>query len=317
MSPDDRSPAAATLHEVADDVFAWVQPDGSWWINNAGAVHADGGSIVIDTCATEERTRRFLDALAAATGDDPVRMAANTHQHGDHTYGNSLLPTSAVLVGHRRMRAGLLEDRVIEGCPPVWDPVPDWGDVVRRVPDIALESGVTLYSGDRAVELHHPGEPAHTTGDVVAWVPDARVLFSGDLIFHGLTPLVFMGNVEGAIRSLEWMRSFAPEVLVPGHGPLVTAAELDDVLAAHERYYRLILATSESGLAAGETPLEAARGCDLGEFADWADGERLVLNLHRAYADATGSAMDITAAFTDAIAYNGGPLATHVCCASP
>ena len=71
----DASPAAAALHEIADGVFAWMQPDGTWWINNAGAVTAiggdgthDGGTVVVDTCATHERTRRFLDAVAAATG---------------------------------------------------------------------------------------------------------------------------------------------------------------------------------------------------------------------------------------------------------
>ena len=63
----------------------------------------------------------------------------------------------------------------------------------------------------------------------------------------------------------------------------------------------------------GVTPLEAARRCDLGEFADWADAERLVLNLHRAYADADGREVDLFAAMIDAVKYNGGPLTTHVC----
>jgi cyclase len=310
------APEAAALHEVGPGVFAWVQPDGSWWINNAGAIAGDDGTIVIDTCATEERTRRFLDAVAAASDDDPVRMAANTHQHGDHTYGNCLLPWSAVLIGHEAMRQGLLDDRIIDGCPPIWDPVPDWGNVTRRVPDIALRTDLTLFTGDRRVELVHPGYAAHTTGDVVAWVPDAGVLFTGDLVFHGLTPLVLMGNVEGALRSLEWMAGFEPRLVVPGHGPLVGADALADVFAQHERYYRLILATAEAGRRDSLTPLAAAQQCDLGEFAEWADRERLVLNLHRAYADAEGRQLDLTMAFVDAIEYNGGPLTTHVCCVS-
>src|SRR5690606_19274725 len=54
------------LHEVADGVFAWVQRDGTWWVNNAGAVAGDGAVFVVDTCATEQRTRRFLEALDTA-----------------------------------------------------------------------------------------------------------------------------------------------------------------------------------------------------------------------------------------------------------
>jgi cyclase len=309
----DPTPAAARLHEVAAGVFAWVQPDGSWWVNNAGAVTGTGGTIVVDTCATEERTRRFLTAVAAVS-DGAVTLAVNTHAHGDHTYGNSLLPGSTVLIGHERMRETLLHDRVIERCPPAWSPVPDWGAVTRRVPDVTTQGDVVLHTGSRRVELRHPGFVAHTDGDLVAWLPEERVLFSGDLLFHGLTPLAFQGSVVGARRSLEWIASFEPLTVVPGHGPLVRAADLPDVLAQHDRYYELILRTARDGLAASRSPLDAARECDLGAFAQWVDAERLVLNLHRAYAELDGHEMDINQAFVDAMAWNGGPLTTHVCC---
>jgi cyclase len=312
--PDPR-PSAAGLHEVVDGVFAWIQPDGSWWINNAGAITSDEGTVVIDTCATQERTLRFLEALATATAGAPVRFAANTHEHGDHTYGNCLLPRETALIGHENMRARLAIDPLIDGCPPIWAPVPQWGNVTRRVPNLTIRSDMTIFIGSRRVELLHPGYVAHTTGDLVAWLPEERVLFSGDLVFHGLTPLAVAGSVTGALRSLDWLAGFEPEYLVPGHGPLVRAADLGGVLAAHERYYRFILEIAEGGRRDGLTPLEAARRTDLGPFAEWADSERYVLNLHRAYADA-GSEFDLFAAFGDAVAWNGGPLTTHVCCAA-
>ena len=227
MAGVDASPEAAALHEIAGGVFAWVQPDGTWWVNNAGAIMAvgddgthAGGAVIVDTCATYERTRRFLDAVRTASGAAPITMAVNTHQHGDHTYGNSVLPRETVIIGHTAMRAGLLADTIIDGCPPVWTPVPEWGPVTKRVPSIAVHDRLTIHAGSRIVELHHPGYAAHTTGDLVAWLPEERVLFTGDLIFNGLTPLVLMGSVGGARRSLEWLQSFEPAVLVPGHGPL-------------------------------------------------------------------------------------------------
>ncbi len=140
---------AAGLHEIVPGVFAWVQPDGTWWVNNAGVVAGDDGVVVVDTCATEQRTRRFLAAVAAAAGDAPVRMAVNTHQHGDHSSGNSLLPDHTVIFGHEAMRDALLADPLIDGCPPIWTPVPDWGNVTRRVPDVAFRSELTLHSGRR------------------------------------------------------------------------------------------------------------------------------------------------------------------------
>jgi cyclase len=297
---------------VADDVFAWVQPDGSWWVNNAGAIATADGVILIDTCATEHRTRALLAAVDHATGGAPVTYLVNTHLHGDHTYGNSLLPESTVIIGHEATRAGLLVDPVIDACPPFWDPVPDWGNVTRRPPTLTTSTGMVLHDGDRRIELLHPGYPAHTAGDLLAWVPAQRVLFTGDLLFNQVTPLVFMGSVDGARRALDWIATFEPDWIIPGHGPVIAGDELPGVLDAHQRYYGLIIDAAQAGLRAGLSPLEAAVGCELGPFAALPDSERIVLNLHRAYADISGHAFDLAKAFIDAMTYNHGPMHTDV-----
>jgi cyclase len=312
----DATVSSGHLVEVADGVHAWIQPDGTWWLNNAGAVTGGDGTLIVDTCATEARTRRFLDAVHAATGGAPIRFAANTHEHGDHTYGNSLLPEGVALIGHEVMRAHLLVDPFVDGCAPAWDPLPDWGAVTRRVPTIVMRTDLTVHSGSRRIDLVHPGHAAHTEGDLVAWLPEERVLFTGDLLFVGLTPLVFSGSLDGALRALEWIAGFGPDVVVPGHGPLATATDLPSVLADHERYYRFVLELAGWGRREGIGPLDAARTADLGEFADWPDVERMVLNLHRVYADADGRPLDLMAAMIDAITFHGGPLTTHVCCMS-
>jgi cyclase len=310
--PHMSSVDAAALHEIVPGVYAWIQPDGTWWVNNAGAVTSDGEIVVIDTCATEARTRRFLTAVDEAVPGRPIRMAVNTHQHGDHTYGNSLLPQATVIIGHHQMREGLRVDPVIDGCPPFWTPVPDWGAVSRRIPDIAVHDRLTVHAGARRIDLLHPGGPAHTTGDLVAWLPSERVLFAGDLVFHGLTPLVFMGSVPGAMSALDWMASLEPAHVVPGHGPLMTAEQIGPAFERLRRYYRLVLDTADAALDRGLTPLAAARACDLGEFAGWPDAERIVLNLHRAFAERQGTEFDLLAALADAVAWRGGPMPTAV-----
>ena len=155
----DPTVAAGHLVEVADGVFAWIQPDGTWWLNNAGAVTGADGTLIVDTCATEARTRRFLDAVSEATGGAPVRFAVNTHEHGDHTYGNSLLPAEAALIGHEVMRAHLLVDPLIDRLPAGWDPVPDWGAVTRRVPTIVTRTDLTVHSGSRRIDVVAPRLP--------------------------------------------------------------------------------------------------------------------------------------------------------------
>lgn len=112
------------------------------------------------------------------------------------------------------------------------------------------------------------------------------------------------------------MASFEPATIVPGHGPIVgDSAAIAATLEAHDRYYRFVESVAVDGRRDGLSPLEMARRSDLGEFAGWADSERLVLNLHRAYADAAGNEMDLFAAMIDAVEFNGGPLTTHVCSA--
>ena len=307
------APESAFLEQLLPGIYAYVQPDGSWWVNNAGAV-ADGGSVlVIDTCATASRTARFLGQLDEAVGGAPVRLAVNTHQHGDHTYGNSLLPATTVLFGQTNMREGLRVDPIIDGCPPAWQPVPDWGAVERRLPDVAVEMRQTLYVGERRVELMHPDGPAHTTGDLIAWLPDEAVMYSGDLVFAGITPLVFMGSVIGALNAVDWLEALQPGIVVPGHGPVLRdPADIERVFEEHRRYYRFVLDTADKAIKAGLTPLEAAKDVELGEFAAWPDPERIVLNLHREYADREGRDLDLVAALGDAVAWLGGPMRTTV-----
>ncbi|WP_199537193.1 MBL fold metallo-hydrolase [Spongiactinospora gelatinilytica] len=74
------------LHEVADGVFAYVQPDGSWMLNNTGLVlDGAGGHLLVDTTCTEARDRALLARVAEVAGEGPPRALVNTHHHGDHT----------------------------------------------------------------------------------------------------------------------------------------------------------------------------------------------------------------------------------------
>ena len=89
-----------TIEEVAAGVYAYLQLDGSWGLNNCGFLVGADAVTVIDTCFTERRTRAFIDAIATVT-PLPLRTLINTHHHGDHTHGNYLVPTATV-IGHEK-----------------------------------------------------------------------------------------------------------------------------------------------------------------------------------------------------------------------
>jgi cyclase len=127
-----------------------------------------------------------------------------------------------------------------------------------------------------------------------------------DLNFNGGTPFALMGSVAGWLDALGLIMELEPEVIVPGHG-VPAGIETVDACGA---YLRWLQQSAEPAVAAGLTPLEAARELDLGDFAGLLDTERLAGNLHRAFAECRGlrpgEPIDILAAFADMIALNGG-----------
>jgi cyclase len=297
------------IQQVSEGIYAYLQPDGSWWLNNTGFLVGRDGVISVDATSTERRTRAYLDAIATVTGR-PVRTLVNTHHHGDHTHGNYLFG-GATIVGHVRCREAILGT---PAPPPsgVWTDV-DWGPLELAPPFLTYTDGVTLWSGDLRCEVRYVGTPAHTTNDSIVHIPERSVVFAGDLLFNGGTPFALMGSVSGWIEVLESvLRPLGARTLVPGHGPVCGPEVIDDVLA----YLRFVQRTARQAKAEGLSPLQAARAVDLGEFKDLLDAERIVGNLHRAYLELDGgergAPIDLAGALGDMVAYNGGrPLTCH------
>jgi cyclase len=304
LDVDITEPGRPEVQEVSPGVYAYVQPDGTWWINNAGFLTGPQGVISIDSCATHRRTRAYQAAIAAVT-PAPVRTVVNTHHHGDHTFGNCLFPGAAI-VGHESARA----EALAFGPPrelPFWDG-PDWGELTLDPPFVTFTDEIAVHAGDLRASVRHVGTAAHTTNDAIVWIPDRSVLFCGDLIFNGGTPFLLMGSVAGAVEVLEQVVApLGARLTVPGHGPVF---EGTGPLDATLDYLRFVLEVAVRAVAAGVEPLAAARDTDLGRFAGWADPERIVGNLHRACAELAGSprggAIDVSAALADMVAYNGG-----------
>jgi cyclase len=297
------------VREVSAGVYAYLQPDGSWFINNTGFLAGQAGVISIDAASTERRTRAYLDAIATVT-KQPIRTLVNTHHHGDHTHGNYMM-SGATIVGHERCREAI-QNSPIPPPPGIWSDV-DWGHLEPAPPFLTYTDGVTLWSDDLRCEVRYVGTPAHTTHDSIVHIPERSVVFTGDLLFNGGTPFALQGSISGWIEVLEAvLRPLGAQTLVPGHGPVCGPEVIDDMLA----YLRFVQATAEQAKAAGLSPLEAARATDLGEFKDLLDSERIAGNLHRAYLELDGAErgapVDFARALGDMVIYNGGqPLSCH------
>jgi glyoxylase-like metal-dependent hydrolase (beta-lactamase superfamily II) len=199
------------LHDLGNGSWAYLQPDGSWGWSNAGLVVDGDRTLLVDTLFDLKLTREMLATMAHAVPQAAkIDTLVNTHVNGDHTHGNQLF-IGAEIVGTRQ----LLEE--MEAFPPEqlaalfrnWRALGaageflnetmgsrfDFDGVVNTPPTRLFDGELTLKVGDKEVRLVDLG-PAHTPSDTVAYVPQDRTLFTGDLLFHGGHPAVWAGPVR-------------------------------------------------------------------------------------------------------------------------
>lgn len=182
------------MREVASNVYAYFQSKGSWFLSNSGLIVGSDWCIVIDSLGTVGFTQTLLGEVKKIT-DKPVRYLVNTHHHGGHIYGNHLF-TGASIICHlncreEMLRAGVPEPARLSQVFPGFD----FAGIRTTPPDITFENQLTLHLDEREVRLLYY-KPGHTTGDIVAWLPQDSVVFAGDLLFLYSTPTVYAGFVR-------------------------------------------------------------------------------------------------------------------------
>jgi glyoxylase-like metal-dependent hydrolase (beta-lactamase superfamily II) len=299
------------LRKVADGVHAWLQPNGSWGESNAALVVGEGESLLVDTLWTPALTARMLERMAPHTGAAPITRVVNTHADGDHWWGNQLLADREIVtseaaaeemreVGPADMGRLRLAGRVAATAGR--SPLPffgrgkaqalgrftrgmigvyDYSEVELTFPTRTFSGGLELDVGGRPVELIEVG-PAHTLGDLIVHVPDARTVIAADILFVGVSPVMWAGPAQRWIDAIDRILALEPEMIVPGHGPPTDAAGA----RLMQDYWRFVDDAAKRRFAAGDSPAEAARAilhspefADT-EFARWDNPERLAISLH-------------------------------------
>jgi cyclase len=281
------------LHELGDGLYAYLQPDGGWGWSNAGLITAEETSLLVDTLFDLNLTRDMLTTMEPITKEHPIGQAFNTHGNGDHWYGNDLLPDNIPIVA----TAGAVE--VMRSSPPnavhlLFNEIDlgpefeafakqnmrrfDFASVTGRLPTTTFERSSELTVGDRNIQLIELG-PAHTNGDAIAYVADAEVVFTGDILFIEGTPMMWAGPVSNWIAACERILELEPKTIVPGHGPVTDASGVRDV----QRYLTYVETEARRRFEAGMDDEAAADDIDISDFRDWGDPERIAANVANLY----------------------------------
>lgn len=308
------------LVEVGAGTHAYLQT-GSWGFSNAGLITDGEASLLVDTLYDVKLTERMLrvmrDAVPAAKR---IGTVVNTHANGDHCWGNQVVADSEIISSRAAAEEMLeLKPRLMQvllkgaggiaklpsvaraalgvlgklGVPRV-GPLAEaadfvqecfgafeFGDIKLTLPTRTFEGKLTLHVGDKLVELIQVG-PAHTKGDLIVWLPKERVVYTGDILFIGMHPIVWEGPISNWIAACDRLLELDADVIVPGHGPITDNAGVRETKA----YWEQMLEIAKRGRAQGTTPdTEARNWLADGDNPKWTEAHRLVVNLDTAYRD--------------------------------
>ena len=259
------TPFTLGLHETGEGTYAYLQPDGGWGYSNAGLVVGDGASLLVDTLFDLRLTETMLASMSSITKLAPIAQLVNTHANGDHCYGNQLVRDAEIIASaataHEMAEVPPAMMAALNKAPG------EVGDLFRRFfgdfhfdgielvpPTRTFSSRLDLDVGGRQVELIEVG-PAHTKGDTIAYVPDAKTVYTGDILFIGGAPIVWAGPLENWIAACDLIASLDVETVVPGHGPVTDKAGVAQV----RDYLSFVLREAEGHQSAGVDAFDAAQ----------------------------------------------------------
>ncbi len=255
--------------EVGDRVYVRRY---SFADQDIGLILGDGAGLVIDTRSTMGQAQEIRDEIRPLTSV-PIDIVVNTHGHSDHCFGNACF--AGVPIWAQRGAIRFIEETGERQRAALMEGVPELADELRDLrivpPDHLFEERTTLELGGRRIELAYHGR-AHTDHDLVVTVPDAGVVFAGDIIEEGAAPwfgdgypLDWPPTLASVLDALPSGTAGHEAPIVPGHGDVVDRA----FMAAQAADIAVLVAEARAAHASGGTvddvtntvpfPAEAAR----------------------------------------------------------
>jgi cyclase len=229
--PTSAQPRPFNLKQVGPGVYAAIDGPDHKAGSNAGFVIGDDGVLVVDSFFTPDAATALIGEIRRLT-PKPIRYVVNTHYHLDHTGGDQALrDAGAIIIAHRNVRGwvrtnnvNLFGDRITPELKARIAAVP--------LPDLVTDKDLVVWLGSRKVVVRTV--LGHTGGDLIIFVPDAKVLFTGDLLWRKVAPNLIDGSVrEWSATDADFavMPDAAHTTYVPGHGDVADVSDVKEFRA--------------------------------------------------------------------------------------
>jgi glyoxylase-like metal-dependent hydrolase (beta-lactamase superfamily II) len=289
-STADLADKPITFDAIGPDLYAFTAEGDP----NSGVIVGDDGVMVIDAQATPVMARQVIDRVARIT-DKPIKYVLLTHYHAVRVLGASAYD-GAEIIASDATRA-LIAERGKQDMDSEIGRFPRLFRAVESIPGLTWPSltfpdQMSVWLGKREVRIMHIGR-GHTAGDVVAFVPDADVVFSGDLVEYHSACYCGDAHFTDWPATLDRLAEFSAKALVPGRGAaLKTPKQVADGIASTEDFLTTLYNAVADSVAKGRTLKEAydaVRGVMDPKFASFAIYEHCMpFNVSRAYDEAKG-----------------------------
>jgi glyoxylase-like metal-dependent hydrolase (beta-lactamase superfamily II) len=297
----------ARWQRLGSHSWGWLHPSPAcrrWGYANAGLITDAAATVglLFDTQFTAAMTTAQADALAARLPAVRIETVVASHANGDHTWGAHLFAPPAQMITSAATAAELACEMTPTRLADMIAAVPadtalggwlrehfggfDFTGAAVTPPSRTFSGHHHLSLGSTAVQLIEVG-PAHTGGDVIAWVPDDGVVFAGDVLFIDAHPVAWAGSILHWPRACQAVLDTGATTIVPGHGPLTSPTGV----AALRDYLHQVAGHATRTHDAGVPYWQAAAEMPLPAYATgWAHPERLVALTALAYAELDGVA---------------------------
>jgi len=250
-SQADLAEKRESFQRLADGVYC-LTAEGD---PNTGIVIGDDGVMIIDARATPVMAQDLLRRLKEVT-DKPVNYVLLTHYHAVRVMGASAYGARDIIASDRTRE--LIAERGQQDFESEVQRFPRLFKAVETVPGLTwptltFETALTLWMGKREVQIKHIGR-GHSKGDTIAYLPDCGVLFSGDLVEEGATPYCGDAYFTDWPATLERLRGFKAEALVPGRGEALVGRDAAEAsIASTGRFLTELTGIVRAGIAEGQS----------------------------------------------------------------
>lgn len=283
--PPQQTGPAFNLKQIGPDVYAAISNPGSG--GNTGFIIGDDGVLVVDTFQTVKAANELLATIRQTT-QKPIKYVVNTHYHLDHTAGNSIFAAAgATILAEHNVRTWMYTENPKFFGANITD---DQKKMIASLapPSIVYTQGIDVFLGSRRIEVRV--FPGHTGGDSVVYIPDANVVFTGDLFWCHTLPNTIDASTAPLIETLGTLIGTHPDAtFVPGHGQLGTAKDVRD-FRGYISDMRDAVKTAQSQGKSGQALTDAVVAALKDKYGSWGAFDRFApLNASQTAAELSGT----------------------------